>query len=479
MKAGEMEDNMKKIVPRIVVVIILLVLAVGIVLTIIDGIGKKDVKKKKFNDDGKVVALDDISGKLDQHTILLSASQSNNGLVSTDEDYYQYFSWDVYYDGTVEYYEIYNLSGRTCAVTWELTDEQFDRLIELLQGDFFKYDEDYESACDGDTWHYTYYNLDGEKLHSYNGYNYSVPVLLDISEILDSDMRDQAVIEPVKMSDSHSVMIDVVWDRTIQDVNADELVSTHWTFYYDGWVETEEAYQVGGAQPTKTWRLDDYVYGRLVRELKYYSDKKYDEAATVGEDYWTMTYYDESGNEIYNAKTTSTRDNIFGGIWDELQVPEEGFSYVDTTGSKDGCTTVYNVDNYSVQIESINPGHSEGSVLFSSYFYWQDAEDSKTTINMEYYLEKGSLVESYAIDQMSTTTLNGEKVYYHVSKFDDWTDTLWLHYHIDNNRHMVILLETKGWHDEDNNWVDETGADIEKLIQDDILEKAVNFKVAK
>lgn len=474
-----MEDNMKKIVPRIVVVIILLVLAVGIVLTIIDGIGKKDVKKKKFNDDGKVVALDDISGKLDQHTILLSASQSNNGLVSTDEDYYQYFSWDVYYDGTVEYYEIYNLSGRTRAVTWELTDEQFDRLIELLQGDFFKYDEDYESACDGDTWHYTYYNLDGEKLHSYNGYNYSVPVLLDISEILDSDMRDQAVIEPVKMSDSHSVMIDVVWDRTIQDVNADELVSTHWTFYYDGWVEIEEAYQVGGAQSIKTWRLDDYVYGRLVRELKYYSDKKYDEAAAVGEDYWTMTYYDESGNEIYNAKATSTRDNIFGGIWDELQVPEEGFSYVDTTGSKDGCTTVYNVDNYSVQIESINPGHSEGSVLFSSYFYWQDAEDSKTTINMEYYLEKGSLVESYAIDQMSTTTLNGEKVYYHVSKFDDWTDTLWLHYHIDNNRHMVILLETKGWHDEDNNWVDETGADIEKLIQDDILEKAVNFKVAK
>ena len=30
---------------------------------------------------------------------------------------------------------------------------------------------------------------------------------------------------------------------------------------------------------------------------------------------------------------------------------------------------------------------------------------------MEYYLEEGSLVGSYAIDQMSKTTLNGEEVY--------------------------------------------------------------------
>lgn len=473
-----MKDK-KKLIPRIIMIMMLLVLGIGITITIIDLVKEKSGAKKMINDDGQVVTLDEIPGKMDQHTVLLSASQSNNGLVSRDEDYYQSNKWKVYYDGTVEYYETYNLSGRTSTVTWELTDEQFNKLIELLQGSFFNYTEDYDSACDGGTWHYTYYNLEGEKLHSYNGYNYSVPVLLDISEILNSDMRDEAVIEPVEMGDGHSVLMDVVWDRHVEDVNADELVSTHWTIYHDGWIESTETYQIGGTQSTITWRLDDYAYGRLVRELKYYSDKKYDEAVTVDEDYWTMTHYDEYGNEIYNAKAISTKDNIFGGIWEMLQVPEEGFSYVDTTDSKAGCTTVYNVDNYSIQIESINPGHSDGTVLFSSYFYWQDAEDSRTTINMEYYFDKGSLVESYAIDQMSKTTLNGEDVYYHVSRSDNWHDTLWLHYHIDNNRHMVILLKTTGWHDEEHNWVDETDADLEKLVQDEILEKAVSFKVAR
>ncbi|MBR3832736.1 MAG: hypothetical protein IKJ73_00295 [Lachnospiraceae bacterium] len=473
-----MKDK-KKLIPRIIMIMMLLVLGIGITISIIDLVKEKSGAKKMINDDGQIVTLDEIPGKMDQHTVLLSASQSNNGLVSREEDYHQSNKWKVYYDGTVEYYETYNLSGRTSIVTWELTDEQFNKLIELLQGSFFDYTEDYDSACDGGTWHYTYYNLEGEKLHSYNGYNYSVPVLLDISEILNSDMRDEAVIEPVEMGDSHSMLMDVVWDRHVEDVNADELVSTHWTIYYDGWIESTETYQIGGTQSTITWRLDDYAYGRLVRELKYYSDKKYDEAVTVDEDYWTMTHYDESGNGIYNANAISTKDNIFGGIWGELQVPEEGFAYVDTTDSKAGCTTVYNVDNYSIQIESINPGHSDGTVLFSSYFYWQDAEDSRTTINMEYYFEKGSLVESYAIDQMSKTTLNGEDVYYHVSRSDNWHDTLWLHYHIDNNRHMVILLETTGWRDENNNWVDETDADLEKLVRDEILEKAVNFKVAR
>ncbi len=460
-------------------VILILALVAGLVITLIDVLKKKDDRKKKINDDGQVVTVDNISGKMDQHTILLSASQSNNGLVSSDEDYYQSNVWSVYYDGTVEYYEIYNLSGRTSVVTWELTDEQFNELVKLLEGDFFKYDEDYESACDGDTWHYSYYNLEGEKLHSYNGYNYSVPVLLEISEILDSDMRDQAEVVTVEKTGSHTALIDVEYTGVVTDENADEIVSTHWTLYCDGWMERQDTYQIGGKQSIITWEFDDYDYGRMVRELEFYSAQELNEEPVDGENYFVMTYYDASGNEKQVFKATSARGNVFGAIYGELEIPEEGYSYIPDHDTKVGCTTIYNVDNYSIKFESINPGHTERPALFSTYFHWQDEEGSRTTIQMEYSLENGRLESGYAIDQMSKTTINGETYYYHVSRSDNWRDTLWLYRHIDNNSHMMIILETTGWHDQDYNWVDETDADIEDLIQDDILEEAVKFIVAR
>lgn len=473
-----MSDKMK-LISRIIMVIMLIVLATGITINILDICKEKTGNKKKVNDDGQVVVLDDIPGKMDQHTVLLSASQSNNGLVSQYEDYYQSNNWEVYYDGTVEYWESYNLSGRTCVVTWELTDEQFDRLIELLQGRFFNYTEDYESACDGDTWHYTYYNLEGERLHSYNGYNYSVPVLLDISEILDSDKRDEAVIEPVKMSDNHSVLMDVTLDRQVEDENADELLSTHWTFYYDGWVEAQEIYQIGGTQSTKAWKLNDYAYGRIIRELNYHSEDVVNEEKVQDKDYLTMTYYGESGDEIYSARATAARENIFSSIWQELQIPEEGFSYVEALDAKTGYTTSYKVGDYSVTIESVNPGHTDSPALFSTYFHWEDAEDSRTTIHMEYSFEERSLQESYILENLSKTTIKGKEYYYNVTKSDNWKDFLWLYSAVDDNSHMMIILETTGYHDEDYNWVDETDADIEALIQDDILEKVISYEVRK
>lgn len=469
----------KKLIPRIIMIIMVLLLAIGIIFTVVDFCKGKSGAKQKINDDGEVITLDDIPGKMDQHTVLLSASQRNNGLVSMDEDYYQSFNWKVYYDGTVEYYESYNLSGRTTTVTWELTNEQFDRLIELLQGSFFNYTEDYESACDGDTWHYTYYNLEGEKLHSYNGYNYSVPVLLDISEILDSDKRDQAVIEPVEMSDSHNILIDVTWDRQVEDKNADELVSTHWMFYYDGWVEAEEVYQIGGTQSTKTWKLDDYAYGKLIRELNYHSEDTVNEDKVQGEDYLTLTYYEEFGDEIYSAKATAARENIFSAIWEELQIPEDGFSYIEASDAKVGYSTNYKVGDYSVTIESVNPGHTDSTSLFTTYFYWQDAENSITTIHMEYWFAERSLQESRELEKFSTTTINGETYYYNVYRRDYGSDTLWLYCENDENSYMMISLETTGWYNEDYKWVDETGADIEKILQDEVLQQAISFQVTK
>lgn len=468
-----------KLISRIIMIIMLLVLFVGVTITIVDLLKGKVGKKKKVNDSGQEVVLDNISGKQDQHTVLLYASRSNNGLVNRYEDYYQSVCWTVYYDGTVEYYENYNLSGRTSTVTWELTDDEFDRLIELLQGDFFDYSEDYKSACDGDTWHYTYCNLEGEKLHSYNGYNYSVPVLLEISEILESDMTEQAVLEPVEMGDSHQLLANVVLDRVIQDENADELVSTHWSIFYDGWVEVYETYLIGGTQSIITWKLDDYAYGRLVRELNYHSENPVNEEKLQDKDYLTMAYYDESGVEIYSAKATAARDNVFSSIWNILQIPEEGISYVETSDSNMGYTTTYKVGEYSIAINSIHPGHAESPALFTTYFYWQDAENSSTTIKMSYSFEERSLEESYILENLSKTTINGKEYYYNVLRSDNWVDSLMMYTEVDENSYMMIIMDTTGYHDAEHNWVDETNADIETLIQDKILEIVIDFEVTR
>lgn len=461
----------------LIAAILILILLVGIVLTILESSKGKDDKSKKIKKDGTVVTLDDIPGKLDQHTLLLSASQSNNGCVDATSDYRQSNCWKVYYDGTVEYYVYYNLSGSTNTVTWELTDQQFEELVELLQGDFFKYDEDYESACDGDTWHYTYYGLDGETLHSYNGYNYSVPVLLDISEILDSDVRDQAEIVPVEKVDSHNIMVDVTYEGKADDQNSDEIISSHWTIYYDGWIESQDTYQIGGKQSIRTWQLDDYTYGRVVRSLMRCSIEDTNEEPMDGENCWALTYYDEAGNETYTTEATAARNNIFSDIYSVLQAPEEGFSYIEDPDAKVGCTTSYRVGDYSITIDSINPGHKDNASFFSTYFYWQDAEDSTTTIHMSYSFEEKSLKESRVLENLSTTTIDGKKYYYNVVRDDGWKDSLWLHYETSEDSYMMIILETTGVHDQDWNWIDETDADIEKILEDEIIKEAIRFEI--
>ncbi len=450
---------------KVISILMVVVLVGGIIISVIDGgVGNKNIEK--------------IKEKTDQHTELFTASQSNWGLVSNQEDYWSSSYWTVYYDGTVEYYESYNLSGETSRVTWELSDEDYERLCRNLQGKFLLCNEGVD-ACDGTGWSMTYHSTDGKKIHNFSGYMYGIQVLEDIVEILDSDMREQAVIEPVEKGDSHNVLLDVTFDNVVEDENADELVSSHWIVYYDGWVECLETYQIGGKQSVITWELDDYAYGKLVRRLKYNSDKLINEEAVAGEDYWAMTCYEETGDEIYSSTATSGSDNIFGAIYNMIQIPEDGYSYVKDKKDNERCKTTYKVGDYSITIDSINPGHSDNAAMFSTYLYWDDSEDSTTTIRMEYSFEQRSLEESRILENMSTTTINGQTYYYTVNRYDYAADHIWLYCKNDDNSFMMIILETTGWHDEDYNWIDETDADIEDLIQDDILEEAVSFKVAK
>ena len=84
-----------------------------------------------------------------KHTVMLTATSMNWGLVNDQEDYLANKSYTVYYDGAVEYYENYNLSGKKNEDEWEMSDEDINELFKILNGKFLKYDEDYHSARDG------------------------------------------------------------------------------------------------------------------------------------------------------------------------------------------------------------------------------------------------------------------------------------------------------------------------------------------
>ncbi len=141
-----------------------------------------------FGNDKK--SQDKITKKSNQHTVMFGAHQSNWGLNDYSTDFWSSSDWTVYYDGTVEYYENYNLSGETSHVTWELSDEDFAKLAKNLQGRFLKCDEGVD-ACDGDGWSMSYYSESGEKIHGFHGYMYGIPALEEIVELLDSDERDK------------------------------------------------------------------------------------------------------------------------------------------------------------------------------------------------------------------------------------------------------------------------------------------------
>ncbi|MBO5390157.1 MAG: hypothetical protein J6A59_18845 [Lachnospiraceae bacterium] len=468
--------NKRKLITRIILIIMLSVLVAGITISIVRVCKGNNNKNINEIEDGQP-ASDEIYEELKSRTVLFSASQNNNSLVGNHEDLYQSYNWTVYYDGSVEYYENYNLSGRTSTVTWELTDNQYERLMELLQGKLLSYDDNYDSACQGDVWHYTYYGFDGTKIHSFNGYNHSASVLLEISEILDSDVREQVELSVVEKSDKHMVMFDATYENYAEDMEEDRVVFTHWTVYYDGVIEMQETYQCSGKQAVMTWELDDYTYGRLVRDIKYYSNDNLDEAPVDGEDYWTMTYYDEAGDEIYTAKAVDARDNVFGNIYSDIKEPGKDFVYVEDPN--DNCSTSYTKGDYYITIDSINPGLSnQGDDLFISHIQCKDKE--KTTLSLKYRFTKTDFCNMYGVTEGYTLITIGDKnFYYKVSKSDEWWDEAWLYYINPDGGCMIIGLEKKGGYDAQGNWVDETDADLEELLYDEVMEQAIRFEITK
>ncbi len=128
-------------------------------------------------------------------SVMLTASNVNAGLVNFEDNYWDSTHWSVTYDGQVECYSVYHLDGEQEKVDYRLSEEEMQQIWEILDGKLKKDEEDYDSACDGDTWSIAYYEGDSEEMkHSYNGYIYGKEPLEEIAEIL-KESRNTALAD--------------------------------------------------------------------------------------------------------------------------------------------------------------------------------------------------------------------------------------------------------------------------------------------
>ncbi|MBQ2473579.1 hypothetical protein [Lachnospira multipara] len=133
---------------------------------------KKDTSKLPTND----------------HIVMMTATNSNIGNYDPDDDYWEYSSWTVYYDGVVEYTANYNVSGLLADDMYDLTDENLKTLYTLLtEMDEF---EDCEVTEEyGNSWYITYFDVKGNLVDSFTGDISGKDCLTDIQDILESSIK--------------------------------------------------------------------------------------------------------------------------------------------------------------------------------------------------------------------------------------------------------------------------------------------------
>lgn len=129
---------------------------------------------------------DKIPAKSDKHIVMLTVRDSYGGPVYENEDYCQCHFWTVYYDGTVEYYESYSLSGATTMVSWELDEETFNELATKLEKNFMKHEADDEGGFDGSWITIVYTDEKGNVRKQFDGYIYGLEY---ITKLLHSEER--------------------------------------------------------------------------------------------------------------------------------------------------------------------------------------------------------------------------------------------------------------------------------------------------
>ena len=149
---------------------------------------KKDIKDKKNKKDKNILTEDDIDiDELKENDgLMLSLMNYNWDLVNPADDYWDYSTYDVYYDGTIIITNAYNISPDKVA-GGQLSDDDYVTLylfgINAVTNDTFV--NEYVDACDGEGWDFVFYDTDGNQTMIHSGYSYGITELEDIQSLVE------------------------------------------------------------------------------------------------------------------------------------------------------------------------------------------------------------------------------------------------------------------------------------------------------
>jgi len=120
--------------------------------------------------------------KINDTRVLLSIKAENWGLGSLID--WSHSTWNVYYDGIVEYANFYSLFGKVGSNRWQMDKESLLQLKNILENDFQK-EKTHRDAMDGTGYCFTSFDENGITLHSTGtGYIYGNECLEGIMELL-------------------------------------------------------------------------------------------------------------------------------------------------------------------------------------------------------------------------------------------------------------------------------------------------------
>ena len=117
-----------------------------------------------------------------EHVVLMTATNSNIGSYSADDDYWEYSSWTVYYDGVVEYSATYNVSGVLREETFDLSEENLKILYTMLN-EMEEFDDCEVTDEYGNSWYIIYFDENGNEVDSFSGDITGKSTLTDIEDI--------------------------------------------------------------------------------------------------------------------------------------------------------------------------------------------------------------------------------------------------------------------------------------------------------
>ncbi|MCR5516534.1 MAG: hypothetical protein K6F41_08745 [Lachnospira sp.] len=124
----------------------------------------------------------------DKHIVMMTATSNSVGEFDANDDYWEYSSWTVYYDGVVEYSSNYNISGALAESMYDLSEEDLKTLYTLIteMNEF----EDCEVTEEyGISWYITYFDTKGNLVDSFSGDVSGKDCLTDIEDILENTIK--------------------------------------------------------------------------------------------------------------------------------------------------------------------------------------------------------------------------------------------------------------------------------------------------